>query len=209
MTEPIQETKELYDKTHYGSGGPGHTLMLCKLFPHRGFFYIHMTYEDFIMNDKVKMKKTGDIGENLVAKIYRKRGHQVTLSENYYDSVKDMLIDGQTCEVKTQKPYYLRKEFTIKPNQVSKCTNADILIWVESPSTHNNYRIDVYEAPKKDKRRWSKYVAKDKYGNPQEMRGMSVDACKLIYSEEGSIDAFRLMNNTVSDMSVVNKLNVN
>ena len=41
------------------------------------------------------------------------------------------------------------------------------------------------------------------------MRGMSVDACKLIYSEEGSIDAFRLMNNTVSDMSVVNKLNVN
>ena len=73
------------------------------------------------MNKEQMMVELGSIGEEVVADLYRRQGCEVSLSENKYDSVKDMLIDGQTCEVKTQMPYFLKKMFTIKVDQYFKC----------------------------------------------------------------------------------------
>jgi len=156
------------------------------------------------MNKEQMMVELGSIGEDLVADLYRRRGHQVTLSENKYDSVKDMLIDGQTCEVKTQMPFFYKRMFTIKVNQYFKCMNSDMLIWVETPSKHNDYRIDIYESPPRGMRLFRKYHTRGR-----DMYGMNFCETTLIDSIEGSIEGIRLMKLTSSDMTVVNKLNVN
>ena len=156
------------------------------------------------MNKEQMMVELGSIGEDLVADLYRRQGSEVALSENKYDSVKDMLVDGQTCEVKTQMPYFLKKMFTIKVNQYFKCMNADKLIWVEAPSKHNDYRIDIYESPQRGMREFRKYKAQGR-----DMYGMNFCDTTLIDSLEGSVDAVRMMRLTNSDMSVVNKLHVN
>ena len=166
--------------------------------------------EEYIMNmtKEQKMVELGAIGEEMVADLFRLRGHKVVLSENKYDSEKDMMIDGQTCEVKTQMPYFLRKLFSVKPDQHFKCINADKLIWVEAPSKHNDYRVDIYEAPARGKRVFIKYKAK-KNGVYVSRYGMSFDDTKILASFEGSIEAIRMINLlTNSDMTVVNKLNV-
>ena len=156
------------------------------------------------MNKEQMMVELGSIGEELVADLYRRRGHQVSLSENKYDSVKDMLIDGQTCEVKTQMPFFYKRMFTIKVNQYFKCMNSDMLIWVETPSKHNDYRIDIYESPARGKRFFRKYKAQGR-----DMYGMSFDDTKLLDCIEGSVEAVAMMKLTNSDMSVVNRLHVN
>ena len=55
--------------------------------------------EEYIMNmtKEQKMVELGAIGEEMVADLFRLRGHKVVLSENKYYSEKDMMIDGQTC----------------------------------------------------------------------------------------------------------------
>ena len=156
------------------------------------------------MNKEQMMVELGSIGEEVVADLYRRQGCEVSLSENKYDSVKDMLIDGQTCEVKTQMPFFYKRMFTIKVNQYFKCMNSDMLIWVETPSKHNDYRIDIYESPARGKRFFRKYKAQGR-----DMYGMSFDDTKLLDCIEGSVEAVAMMKLTNSDMSVVNKLNVN
>ena len=156
------------------------------------------------MNKEQMMVELGSIGEEVVADLYRRQGCEVSLSENKYDSVKDILIDGQTCEVKTQMPYFLKKMFTIKVDQYFKCMNADKLIWVETPSKHNEYRIDIYESPQRGMRFFRKYKAQGR-----DMYGMNFCDTTLIDSIEGSVEAVRMMKLTNSDMSVVNRLHVN
>ena len=155
------------------------------------------------MNEEQKKVECGSIGEDLVADLFRRQGREVSLSENKYDSVKDMLVDGKTCEVKTQVPYFNKKMFTIKVNQYFKCMNADKLIWVQMPTKHNDYRIDIYESPQRGMREFRKYKAQGR-----DMYGMNFCETTLIDSIEGSIEGIRLMKLTSSDMSVVNKLNV-
>jgi hypothetical protein len=158
------------------------------------------------MNKEQMMVELGSIGEDLVADLYRRQGSEVVLSEDKYDSVKDMLIDGKTCEVKTQMPYHIKKMFSIRVDQYFKCMNANKLIWVEAPSKHNDYRIDIYESPVRGMRFFRKYKPK---GLGYDMYGMDFCETTLIDSLEGSIEAIRMMKLTNSDMSVVNKLHVN
>jgi len=155
------------------------------------------------MNKEQMMVELGSIGEDLVADLFRRQGSEVALSENKYDSVKDMIVDGQTCEVKTQMPYHIKKMFTIKVDQYFKCMNADKLIWVETPSKHNDYRIDIYESPARGLRMFRKYKAQGR-----DMYGMNYCDITLIDSHEGSVDAVRMMRLTNSNMSVVNSLPV-
>jgi hypothetical protein len=78
--------------------------------------------------------KTGDLGEKLVARYYRSLSHTVEESLDLFDRKKDMTVDGLTCEVKTQQLWHKEEAFTVKSNQVEKCTDIDILIFVETPS---------------------------------------------------------------------------
>ena len=103
--------------------------------------------------DDAKMEKLGLEGEKLVKAIYEIMGHTVILSEDKYDSEKDMLIDGQTCEVKTQIPVITQNCMAIKTNQYYKCINADILLFVEIPYSNRygvNETVNIYQAKIRD-----------------------------------------------------------
>lgn len=79
----------------------------------------------------VNIKTIGDIGENLVMNILSQDGNLVVLSENYFDSVKDMTHNGLTVEVKTLVPIKKYDAFCLPRSQWKKCDSVDRLIFVE------------------------------------------------------------------------------
>ena len=85
-------------------------------------------------------EKLGKIGETLVSKLLN-----ATLSENKYDTVKDMVeLDGTNVEVKTQNRHP-RGFFTINvehKTNMNKCLTVDRLIFVEYDSTNT---IKIFE----------------------------------------------------------------
>lgn len=105
------------------------------------------------MLDAEQMKiKTGDLGERLVARYFRNRGLRVEESIDLFDRKKDMVVDEKhTCEVKTQQLWHKENAFTVKPGQIQKCRDVDLLIFVETPSKYNGNKVCLYEFPK-DKR---------------------------------------------------------
>lgn len=105
-----------------------------------------------MLNNSERRMKTGDLGEKLVARYYRSNGILVEESLNLNDSKKDMLVDNKTCEVKTQQAWHKENSFSIRVNQLKKCTDVDILIFVETPSKYNQNTVRLYEMPK-DKRK--------------------------------------------------------
>lgn len=105
-----------------------------------------------MLNDSERRMKTGDLGEKLVARYYRSNGILVEESLNLNDSKKDMLVDNKTCEVKTQQAWHKENSFSIRVNQLKKCTDVDILIFVETPSKYNQNTVRLYEMLK-DKRK--------------------------------------------------------
>lgn len=104
-----------------------------------------------IMNSELKMNQLGMAGEKLVSSFFRSLGHTVEESLSTYDNVKDMIVDGKTCEVKTQMPFYTENSFTMKKNQLTKCRNVDKLIFVEAPSSKSDV-IKIWEAPKETRK---------------------------------------------------------
>jgi|TARA_R110002167_G_scaffold116672_6_gene292021 hypothetical protein len=114
---------------------------------------------EMIMNSELKMNQLGMAGEKLVSSFFRSLGHTVEESLSTYDSVKDMIVDGKTCEVKTQMPFYTENSFTMKKNQLTKCRNVDKLIFVEAPSSKSDV-IKIWEAPK-ETRKFRTRVTKD------------------------------------------------
>ena len=99
------------------------------------------------MNNDLKMTQLGMAGEKLVSNFFRGLGHTVEESLSTYDRVKDMTVNGKTCEVKTQQPFHVEDAFTMKENQLTKCKNVDRLIFVEAPEPKVNV-IYIWEAPK-------------------------------------------------------------
>lgn len=55
-----------------------------------------------MVNKENELKKTllGILGEKIVAKYLRDKGHEVNESLYMFDSSKDMLVDGNCVEVK-------------------------------------------------------------------------------------------------------------
>ena len=104
-----------------------------------------------MLTENDKRTKTGDLGERLVAKYYRDLGHKVDESLNLFDRFKDMSIDDESCEVKTQIPWIKENAFTIQESQVKKCLSVDRLIFVETPSKFNDYKVEIYEFPKESR----------------------------------------------------------
>ena len=102
--------------------------------------------------DQMKVK-TGDLGERLVARYFRNLGLHVEESIDLFDQKKDMVIGlgKHTCEVKTQQLWHKENAFTVKPGQIAKCRDVDILIFVETPSKYNGNVVNLYDFPK-DKR---------------------------------------------------------
>ena len=97
-------------------------------------------------------ERLGKIGEMLVATYMNG-----TLSEDKYDSNKDMTInDNQTLEVKTQNRYTEMDAFTVNAPtgklgiaNLIKCFNADHLIFVEYDYSND---IKIWSAPTTNKK---------------------------------------------------------
>lgn len=113
-----------------------------------------------MLTENDKKTKTGELGERLVARYYRDQGHKVEESLNLFDREKDMTIDEETCEVKTQIPWIRENAFTVKENQIRKCLSVERLIFVETPSKFNGYKVEIYEFPK-DTRKYRTKITKD------------------------------------------------
>lgn len=94
---------------------------------------------------------TGQLGEKLVARYFRDKGSIVEESLNHYDRIKDMIIDGKTCEVKTQQLWHKQQAFTVRETQLAKCKEVEYLIFVELPCKINENTVSIFEIPK-DKR---------------------------------------------------------
>lgn len=101
------------------------------------------------MNIKYKQDRLGALGEAYVSEFLTTSGHQIRMSDNKYDSQKDMSIlienEWKTIEVKTQVPFIVENAFTYKPNQVKKCSSVDHLFVVTLPPPSNmSYRYCGY-----------------------------------------------------------------
>ena len=119
----------------------------------------------------------GNIGENLAKSFFEWRGSEVVLSEDQYDTTKDMVVDGKNTEIKTQTIYRLfpcedgtkQAAFTVPishrnlsqvyTNQLNKCLTVDRLVFVSRPGTSNKF-IRFYEAPDLGKRTFQLTVNK-------------------------------------------------
>lgn len=104
------------------------------------------------MNANDKKDSLGMLGERLVLRYLESQGHKVEMSYDKYDSKKDLVVDGKFCEVKTQMPWHKENSFSINPSQYKKCSDADMLFFVESPSSVNGGVIHIWDFSKsKDK----------------------------------------------------------
>lgn len=109
-------------------------------------------------NDKVKMLMLGNLGEKIVRHLATRDGCTVEESLSLYDNTKDLRINGKTCEIKTQTRFRVERAFSVKGNQVRKCTEVDLLFFVETPDDGDV--ITVFECPK-EKRIWRTRMTKD------------------------------------------------
>jgi len=140
-----------------------------------------------------KMMMTGNLGERLVAHYFRNLGHTVVESLDLYDNKKDMLIDGQTTEVKTQQMWHREDAFSVKKDQLAKCTSVDRLIFVETPSTENGNIVRMWEFPKEKREVFTK-MTKD--GRKMRLYPRSKAELVTIIEDEFIIEQFK--KNTLS-----------
>ena len=144
----------------------------------------------------------GAMGEQLVVNYYRERGHEVVISPNSYDNVKDMTIDGKSFEVKTQTPLFIKKAFTVRPNQLDKCMNAEGLIFIETPSEWNGMVINLYFYPKETRRSF-------KISNANgDMCGFKISDGILLKSIDDPIMVAEMYKLSSANRESIGKLNV-
>ena len=74
--------------------------------------------------NKVCNVMLGMMGERIVAKILRDRGQQVEESLDPFDAEKDMFVDGERVEVKTQVPILTENSFAVSVRQRTKLYNC-------------------------------------------------------------------------------------
>ena len=132
------------------------------------------------MSREMNMEKLGKAGEFIISNACTKAGQKVILSEDQYDSKKDMIIDGLRVEVKTQVPFVYKNAFTFKPNQLKKCLSVDRVIFISVPNEKIAHHSDgkVYII-KPDEMKYSKYRTKD--GRDMILIPINQPAMKEIY----------------------------
>jgi len=146
--------------------------------------------------DEKKTDKMGTIGEKIVADfLTNKYNAEVVISKDKYDSVKDMTVNGQSCEVKTQVPWITENAFSVKRNQLKKCNNAEVLIFVEIPYSNKygkNDTINIWLSKKEDRKPFHKRP-KDYKISGREMVGYSKRDMKKLHSIDDPVQCRQLV----------------
>ena len=106
-------------------------------------------------------KALGDIGEEIIMTELRSRGHVISKSIDPLDKEKDIVMDESLkIEVKTQVPFFKKKAFTVRKNQLKKCLECSVLYIISAPAkygTHDGTEGFVYKVdPKKLKYKFFK-----------------------------------------------------
>jgi len=86
----------------------------------------------------VKKVMLGMVGERIVAHLLRKQGHMVEESLDPFDMQKDMLLDGNQIEVKTQVPFMMEDSFGVHPSQLKKMVSSHRVYFVSVPTSGKN-----------------------------------------------------------------------
>jgi hypothetical protein len=87
----------------------------------------------------------GAVGEGIVRRFFQSNGLSVQMSEDKFDAEKDMIVEGQTVEVKTLLPIYKYNAFCLPVQQSKKCEEVDRLIFIEVPNLPEEY-VTIYES---------------------------------------------------------------
>lgn len=92
------------------------------------------------MKNEKELKRLllGILGEKIVAKLLREQGHVVNESLYMFDSTKDLEVNGETVEVKTQVPLLIHDSFAVSLNQMNKIQKSNKVYWVSVPPTKIN-----------------------------------------------------------------------
>lgn len=148
------------------------------------------------MSRDSSIEKLGRAGETIVINHFSRKGLLVESSVDQYDSQKDMLVNGKKVEVKTQVPFVVKDSFSFKKNQLRKCLNADIVVFVSVPNEkREHYSAGKVYSIKSQDLQYSDYVTKDgrdmilipiKQEGMKELFAMSEEECKLLQSYSAS-----------------------
>lgn len=96
-----------------------------------------------------RKEKLGKIGEDIVAHVLSKI-HNVIMSTNKYDNVKDMMVDNLTTEIKTLMYNFATKGIWLNENQWLKCDTVKRLFFVKIP-LKGSPLIEIYESINRNK----------------------------------------------------------
>lgn len=84
----------------------------------------------------------GRIGEKIVANFLTSQGKFVQESVDPFDSVKDLIVDGKTVEVKTQAPFVIENAISFRENQLKKCRNVDEFYVLVAPLHDRHFKYE-------------------------------------------------------------------
>lgn len=99
------------------------------------------------MTRQERILALGALGEQTVLKWFNYHGINGELSEDRFDMKKDMIVDGETIEVKTLMPVFKYNSFCLPETQGPKCDSVDRLIFVKIPHKPGD-AIELYESVK-------------------------------------------------------------
>src|SRR6478736_3009817 len=112
---------------------------------------------------KDRVRELGSYGESIVAHYFTQLGCRVKRSEDWFDDEKDMMVDGQTVEVKTLMPIYKFNAFCLPAKQAKKCESVDRLIFVKIPAQPAD-PIRIYESHR-DEDSKTRYDFRESFNN--------------------------------------------
>jgi hypothetical protein len=103
-----------------------------------------MTYTN---SSDFRNKELGNLGEKIIANYFNSKGVVAILSENPFDTEKDLTVDGKKVEVKTLVPMIKDDAFMVKNNQVDKIRQSYMTYFIAVPLRRldNKYGGNVYE----------------------------------------------------------------
>jgi len=96
-----------------------------------------------MIDAEIKKVLLGLIGERIVAKVLRDSGHTVDESLDPFDSEKDMNVDGQRVEVKTQVHVVIEDSFGIPRSQLKKIMASHRVYFVSVPPAREINQDDL------------------------------------------------------------------
>ena len=122
----------------------------------------------------------GMIGERIVASYLRKNGHNVEESLNVFDMEKDMLVDGNKVEVKTQVPIVIEDSFGVTPSQMMKIKGSHRVYFVSVPLQNSNDELEgaIFELDPADPmlkaHRWTTHKGREMICFPRRQTAMKI-----------------------------------